>query len=201
MAQSRVLDVGASFGGFVTEAQTAGFKVTASDINPDCVDYIKTQGVEAYAASSLMQLPKLCFDAITMLDVAGYFDDQRAELSRAREMLRDGGWLVIRTTNKLWMVRLAVMLSRFTRRRGRKLFNRAVVDTVYVQDPKTLCRLLRDCGFKRIEIEPDTTYHAQNIKLDAKAAYATGSLLSRIFRRPVFVPGVFVWAQCSSNGR
>ncbi len=201
LARRSILDVGASFGGFLTEAQAAGFKVTASDINPECVSYIKAQGVEAYSASSLSQLPKLCFDAITMLDVAGYFDNQRAEFERAREMLSEGGWLVIRTTNKLWMVRLAMMLSRFARQYGRRLFNRAVVDTVYVQDTGTLCRLLRDCGFKRVEIEPDATYHAQSVKLDAKAAYATGTLFSKVVGRPVIVPGVFVWAQCSSNGQ
>jgi len=129
-----VLDVGASFGGFLTEAQSAGLKPWAIDINPNCVDYLNSRGIRAFNHSSLTDFTGVEeeFGAITMLDVQYYFRNQRAELEKARDLLKRNKWLVIRTSNTLWAVRLATILSKLSSSFGQKLFRRAVVDHGFV---------------------------------------------------------------------
>ena len=194
-----ILDVGASFGGFLLEAQSAGFKPWAIDINPNCVDYVKSKGIPAFNLSCLSQMPdsNLKFDAVTMLDVQYYFRDQRAELETARDLLKPDKWLVIRTTNKLWAVRLATMLARVSVTESRKLFGRAVVDHAFVQSAASLEHLLRDCGFHNITMEPDKTRLIQGYRWDTKITYALGAAASRLAGRPCLVPGIIVWAQRS----
>ena len=197
LAGANVLDVGASFGGFLKEAQAAGFNPSAIDINPECVDYLRSQGFAAFQASSLTRAsaPKASFDAITMLDVSYYFKDQRVEFESARDILRPRGWLVLRTTNKLWAVWLSTVLSRFSAKRAQELFARAVVDHSFVQSASCLKKVLQNCGYSEIVIEPDKTRIVQDVRWDTKAAYAAGVVLSKIARRSVLVPGIIAWAR------
>ncbi len=198
LSGANVLDVGASFGGFLKEAQAEGFKPSATDINPDCVRYLQSQGFAAFQASSLMRAsaPKSSFDAITMLDVSYYFKDQRAEFESARTLLKPRGWLVLRTTNKLWAVWLSTVLSKVSARRAQTLFARAVVDHAFVQSASSLKCVLQNCGYLEIFIAPDKTHIVQDVRWDAKAAYVAGVALSKIARRTLLVPGIIAWARC-----
>jgi SAM-dependent methyltransferase len=191
-----ILDVGASFGGFLLEAQSFGFKPWAVDINSNCVDYVKSKGIPALKGSGLSELPDFedKFEAITMLDVQYYFGDQRTELERARELLKPNKWLVIRTTNKLWAVWFATMVARISPIRAQKLFGRAVVDHAFVQSAASLGRLLRSCGFRTVTIEPDRT-RSDGFRWDSRVMYALGTVVSKLLGRPCLVPGVIVWAQ------
>ena len=195
---ANVLDVGASFGGFLEEARAAGFNPTAIDINPDCVEYLVSQGFRAFQASSLVRAPvsKSSLDAITMLDVSYYFRDQKAEFESARDLLKPRGWLVLRTTNKLWAVWIAAILSKVSTRHAQALFARAVVDHLFVQSANSLRRVLEDCGYLEIDVEPDKTRIFQDVRWDAKAAYVAGVALSKIAQRTLLVPGVIAWARC-----
>jgi 2-polyprenyl-3-methyl-5-hydroxy-6-metoxy-1,4-benzoquinol methylase len=197
LSGSHILDVGASFGGFMEVARNAGFKTSAVDINPDCVEYLRGNGFEAFQASSLANLTaeEFAFNAISMLDVSYYFKDQRREFQRARALLKPDGWLVVRTTNKRWLISMAISLAKIRRKWAQRLFSRAVVDHAFVQSVNSLKVVLQDCGYREIFIEPDKTHLIPDAGWDAKVTYALGIFLSKIARRPVLVPGIIVWAQ------
>jgi 2-polyprenyl-3-methyl-5-hydroxy-6-metoxy-1,4-benzoquinol methylase len=197
LAGGNLLDVGASFGGFLSEARAAGFRSSAVDINPDCVEYLQSNGFTAFQASSLadLDLGKSGFDAITMIDVPYYFKDQAGEFKTARELLKPGGWLVVRTTNKRWAVWISTILAKVRAEWAQKLFARAVVDHAFVQSAGSLRSVLRNCGYREVFIEPDRTHIIQDVAWEAKAAYIFGMILSKIARRPLLVPGVIVWAR------
>lgn len=197
LSGGELLDVGASFGGFLTEARAAGFKSSAVDINPDCVEYLQSNGFKAFQASSLAEvsLQKSGFDVVTMLDVPYYFRDQALEFQTARDLLKPGGWLVLRTTNKRWAVWMATMLAKFHPKLAQKLFVRSVVDHAFVQSAGSLRKVLQDSGFRDIFMEPDRTHIIQDVSWDAKAAYIFGIVLSKIARRPLLVPGIIAWAR------
>jgi 2-polyprenyl-3-methyl-5-hydroxy-6-metoxy-1,4-benzoquinol methylase len=196
LAGGDVLDVGASFGGFTSEAHAAGFKSSAMDINPDCVDYLQTIGFEAFQAASLSDLSRKGsrFDAVTMLDVQYYFKDQAAEFESARELLKPGGWLVVRTTNKLWAVRLCIILSKVFAAKAQSLFSRTVLDHAFIQSGGSLKRILQECGFQEVSLEPDRT-HVIDVRWDTQALYGIGRVISKIAGRTVLVPGIIVWAR------
>lgn len=196
LAGGELLDVGASFGGFLAEAREHGFKTSAVDINPDCVRHLQSNGFTAFQASSLADLgmQKSRFDAITMIDVPYYFRDQAREFASARDFLKPGGWLVVRTTNKRWAVWTSIILAKFHFRSAQKLFARAVVDHAFVQSAGSLRKVLQDCGYRDIYMEPDRTHIIQDVHWDAKAAYICGMLLSKIARQPLLVPGIIAWA-------
>lgn len=192
-----LLDVGASFGGFLAEARAAGFRPSAVDLNPHCIDHLQSKGFPAFQASTLaeLNLPAAGYDAITMIDVPYYFKDQSSEFKMARELLKPGGWLVLRTTNKRWLVWLSTLLAHIYPKLAHKIFARAVVDHAFVQSADSLKTTLEKCEFSEIIIEPDRTHMIQEVSLDAKLAYIIGTLLSKIMRRPVLVPGVIAWAR------
>jgi 2-polyprenyl-3-methyl-5-hydroxy-6-metoxy-1,4-benzoquinol methylase len=198
LAGGRVLDVGTSFGGFLIEARAAGFDGSGTDINPACVEHARSMGFETHKIASLTQFPSSGrqFDAVTILDVACYFADQPAELKKASELLRPGGWLVMRVTNKKWLIPVATLASKISKRLGRRLYRRALVDHAFIQAPSSLKRVLEDCGYRDVTIEPDTTHTlVPGVKMDSRAMYALGGLASKLGRRPLMVPGVFVWAR------
>jgi SAM-dependent methyltransferase len=201
LASGNILDVGASFGGFLTQARAAGFTATAVDINPSCVEYLQSQGFEAIQGSSLagLELGSSGFDVITMIDVPYYFRDQPLEFEKAKALLKPGGYLVVRTTNKRWAIWLARVLAPIRPKWAQGLFARAVVDHAFVQSVGSLSRVLKQCGYAEIFIEPDRTHITQDVSWDAKAAYVFGMSISAIVRRVVLVPGIIVWARRPQN--
>jgi SAM-dependent methyltransferase len=199
LSRKKVLDVGASFGGFVRVAREKEFETSATDLNPDCVKYLQSNGFKAFRSLSLgaLDLPDSSFDAITMLDVSYYFRNQKLEFENAERLLKPGGLLVVRTTNKSWAIWVSTILMKIRPAWAQRLFRRAVVDHAFVQSVGSLRRLLKECGYDKVIVEPDRTHLQEQVSWDAKVAYLLGTILSFIIRRPVLVPGVIVWARTS----
>jgi 2-polyprenyl-3-methyl-5-hydroxy-6-metoxy-1,4-benzoquinol methylase len=95
----RLLDVGAAAGFFMDEARSAGWSVEGIDISPEMSQQGREQlgleivtGLFQHAAYS-----PASFDAVTMWDYIEHSIDPASDLSKAAEVLRPGGILMLST--------------------------------------------------------------------------------------------------------
>jgi 2-polyprenyl-3-methyl-5-hydroxy-6-metoxy-1,4-benzoquinol methylase len=93
-----LLDVGAYIGVFVEVAQQAGWRATGVEPSAWAAAEARKRDLDIIDGTLASDaLGERRFDVITMWDVIEHFDDPAAELARAYERLRPGGWLVAHT--------------------------------------------------------------------------------------------------------
>jgi len=95
----RLLDVGASFGHFLAQAQSR-FEAYGIELNARAVAWsVGRFGVRNQVASVYELPPGLprLFEAITMWDVIEHLDDPRRALATCYERLAPGGWIFLST--------------------------------------------------------------------------------------------------------
>jgi 2-polyprenyl-3-methyl-5-hydroxy-6-metoxy-1,4-benzoquinol methylase len=142
---SRVLDVGCGNGEFLAAAAEAGYVVAGIDISPAAAELCRTRGFNAVAGDFLHTAFPEPFDVITMWDVVEHLTEPAAFLSRALELLRPDGYLVMKTPavseEIFWMVGKAPFLA------GAVLH----VDHVQFFSPESFGRLGSDMGFASVE--------------------------------------------------
>lgn len=94
----RLLDVGAYIGIFVEVAQAAGWQAEGIEPSHWAVGQAARAGLKVKQGTlSTGEFASESFDVITMWDVIEHFDDPCQELSRAFELLKPGGVLVVHT--------------------------------------------------------------------------------------------------------
>lgn len=112
---ARLLDVGSAHGHFLYWAREAGYSVSGFEISDSasaCAAELLGPGVIRYAADLGSAGYSPCaFDVITMLDVLYYSREPLSLLRKAFDLLRSGGHLLIRLTNRLWARRLLWRLN------------------------------------------------------------------------------------------
>ncbi len=94
----RLLDVGAYIGVFVEVAQQAGWDACGVEPSAWAVAIAHRGGlpvVEGTLDSPILQ--GKMFDLITMWDVIEHVDDPQAELRKAFQLLKPGGWIAVHT--------------------------------------------------------------------------------------------------------
>lgn len=96
-AGGRILDVGCGNGEFMAAAVEAGYQVVGTDISVPAVELCRSRGLNAVAGDFLTLPFEGTFDAVTMWDVIEHLTDPAAFVSRARSLLRPGGYLVVKT--------------------------------------------------------------------------------------------------------
>ena len=90
-----LLDVGAATGFFVSLANRAGFKASGVELSDFAAAQGRKKGLDIQTGT--LSDVKNTFDVITMLDVIEHVPDPKKELSRAGEMVRKGGIIVVNT--------------------------------------------------------------------------------------------------------
>ena len=94
----KLLDVGAYIGVFVEIAQRAGWDASGVEPSSWAVEIAKSRHVPViYGTLDSPQVQGQQFDAITMWDVIEHVDDPRAELRKAFDLLKPGGWIAVHT--------------------------------------------------------------------------------------------------------
>lgn len=93
-----LLDVGCGGGDFLAAASEFGYVARGVDISEAAVARCRERGLEAHAGDFLtLGLPP--FDCVTMWDLVEHLPDPQAFLRRAFEVVRPGGYLVVKTPN------------------------------------------------------------------------------------------------------
>lgn len=93
-----LLDVGAYIGVFVEIAAAAGWQATGVEPSAWAAAEAQRRGVDVlHGTQDAPALNGRSFDAITMWDVIEHVDDPSAEMGKAFDLLKPGGWLVVHT--------------------------------------------------------------------------------------------------------
>jgi SAM-dependent methyltransferase len=136
----RLLDVGASFGHFLAQAQ-AQFEAYGIELNARAVAWsIDRFGVRNEVASLYELPPDLprAFQAITMWDVIEHLDDPHRALAACRDRLAPGGWLFLSTPDAGSLIARAL---------GKRWYYQDPLQHINLFSRRNLRRVLRDSGF------------------------------------------------------
>lgn len=170
--RGRLLDVGCGTGEFVEDACSHGWDAVGIESSCLAAEFARDQKrlPVHHAVLQSAPFPAQSFSAVTLLDVLEHLRDPREELYWVRDLLRDGGIVVVRVPNTVF-----------------HLIRTRVCDMLRIADqglqmryhlnhftPGTLARLLRTVGFEVLSIEvgaPETKAHAAWASPNAKRLY------------------------------
>lgn len=141
---ARLLDVGCGNGEFLAVARDAGYEVTGVDVSTAARDLCASRGLDVRVGDLRVAeiLGEARFDVITFWDVLEHLPDPRSFLRAARNRLRPGGHVLIKTPGTSpTTVRVAAAVPRAA---GALL--QAPSHVQYFQRP-AVDRLLDDAGF------------------------------------------------------
>ena len=180
-AESRILDVGCSFGGILVEARKRGFDCAGIDIVPEAIEWMKQEGFRAEVCSTLANCGLYSHeqpaDVISVLDAHIYWPDQPAELRAAWNLLRDDGLLVIRALTKSAFVTTGRAVESVSPALSKKLIRRAIADHRFSMPLKSLLRTIQQSGFEVLSASPKGAQYAPDMPPGVRAAFAIGSVL------------------------
>jgi len=93
-----LLDVGAYIGVFVEIAAAAGWQATGVEPSAWAAAEARRRGLDVlFGTQDAEELQGRQFDVITMWDVIEHVDNPSAEIAKAYNLLKPGGWLVLHT--------------------------------------------------------------------------------------------------------
>lgn len=143
---SRVLDIGCAAGYFLQVMRKEGHSVLGIEPSTSIAQIARKElGDETVFVGDLDDAPesrgyrKGSFDLVTMWDVIEHIPDPQAALRTVRQLLNKGGRLLLETQN---------VQSRWAKLLGRRWHHYKHEEHLYHFDPKTMTRLLSDCGFR-----------------------------------------------------
>jgi SAM-dependent methyltransferase len=177
-----LVDVGCSYGGFLMEAQKAGYKVGGIDIVPEAVEYVNGLGIPCEVSSNIAEISMVGdagLDIVSILDANCYWPNQIEELRHANAKLKPGGVLAMRVVDKSWMFALGVRLRKINERFGERLAWKAVNDHRFSMPFQSLLAVVRDLGFETLYARPKGALHSSGSSLAVKLAFAVGDVVWR----------------------
>jgi 2-polyprenyl-3-methyl-5-hydroxy-6-metoxy-1,4-benzoquinol methylase len=137
---NRILDVGCATGEFLLAAKARGWKVYGVETSPIAAEQARrlTGGTIHAGTLDTADFPDGYFDVVTLWDVIEHLQDPRAYLERVGRLLRSSGILSVTTPN---------IRSVAFRLLGPSWIPVGPNDHLYYFAPRTLARLLSECGF------------------------------------------------------
>lgn len=149
-ANARMLDIGCAAGYFLHVAAQRGHDVHGVELSAAIAgEAIKLLGRERVFVGTLdgaiaaRSWTTHSFDFVTLWDVIEHLPEPQAVLTRARELLKPGGRLLLETQN---------VASRWARLLGRRWHHYKHDEHLYHFSPATIRRLLDDCGFRPLAL-------------------------------------------------
>jgi SAM-dependent methyltransferase len=142
----RVLEVGCAAGFFLAAAKEAGYEGHGIEVSGSILaharDVLKLENLFQGTMAQYRGTPK-SFDAIAMWDVIEHLADPLADLARARELLKDTGFLFVQTQDVDSLARRVL---------GAKWPHFKQLEHIYHFSKKTITKLLDRAGFEVVEI-------------------------------------------------
>ncbi len=141
---NRILEVGAGRGWFLEEAANQGWETWAVEINRDALRHLENRKIDHIITQPAEELDaQVPVDIIRMWDVIEHLRSPRRALERVHRVLRPGGLFRLSTTN-------FTCLSRWVN--GPEWIYLNGTDHIFLFDPFSIERLLRENGFADINI-------------------------------------------------
>jgi len=192
----RLLDVGCGEGTFLQAAKHRGWQVNGTEISSYAAQAASTiLGVEIFCGELVdAPYPPCSFDMITLWHVLEHTRDPMAVLTKARELLKSDGLLIIAVPNvNNFLMQIAYCLVR-----GRKLKLFSPHDRevhLYHFSPVTIKAYLQKSGFEVVKLFPDFGI-----------VQITKKILNWISILPYYLAGIKIfdameiWAMPASSG-
>jgi 2-polyprenyl-3-methyl-5-hydroxy-6-metoxy-1,4-benzoquinol methylase len=142
---NRILEIGAGSGWFLAEAGRARWETWAVEVNRKSLSFLELQGIDRIVAQSAedFDAPEGSMDVVRVWDVIEHLQSPQRAMEKAHEVLRPGGAMFLATTN---FASLSRMIS------GPEWVYINGADHIYLFEPATITRLLRERGFAQIRI-------------------------------------------------
>jgi SAM-dependent methyltransferase len=176
-SKGKVLDVGAGAGVHSIELMDRGMDVTAIDISPGAVDYMKSLGIDA-VQSSFLNFKSGKFDTIIMLmngiGVVGKLSNLKRSLEHAKKLLNTGGVLYCDSSDvkylyededgSFWMDLASEYYGNFRFQMSYKQAKSAWFDWLYV-DYDSLHTIATEVGFTSRKLYEEENHYLAELVL------------------------------------
>jgi SAM-dependent methyltransferase len=198
-----LLDFGCGFGEFLNLARDAGWTPSGFDLNAAAVRAASEKGFDVRCGDALEKagFPEGSFAAVTAIDSLCCSWEPYETLRTFHRLLRPGGVLAMRLTNKRFALGLARMLSRRGPERDARVSG-ILLGQFHTIGLDSLTEVLRELGFDRIAIESRAiTAPWATLPGSTRLAYGAADLVSRLtFSKVDLSPGVLLFAQATARG-
>jgi 2-polyprenyl-3-methyl-5-hydroxy-6-metoxy-1,4-benzoquinol methylase len=189
-----LLDIGCAFGHFLDCAAEHGYKPYGAEVSKEMAVLLRRRRDYPISSRPLddLQLPESKFDVVTFIDSFYYFENPLETLRQCHKLIKPGGELLMRVTNRNGMARLYRSASALTFR-GRRLMEMpfwTTDDAISCHSHRSLAKLMNKTGFRIIKL----TGLEKGKKIDSfglRAFYQLTSALAQLTcERICLTPGV-----------
>lgn len=189
-----LLDVGCSFGHFLDCAVECGYRPFGTEVSEETADLLRKRRDYPVSSKPLddLRLPEEQFDVITFVDSLYYFENPLESLRQCHKLLKPGGELLIRVTNRNGIARLHRLAYALTFR-GRGLVEMpfwTTDDSISCHSRRSLGKLMNKTGFRIVKL----TCLEKGKKIESfglRTFYQLTGTLARItYNRICLTPGI-----------
>ena len=153
VSPGRVLDIGCAFGFFLDVASENGWETYGVEISEYAARHIGDRHNVSIGELSEAKFPDNSFDLITLWDVIEHVANPPELLAESHRILKEDGLLFVNLPNKDDLF-LKVKSTLYRLMGGRAIRLRGhFTHHIYYFSPRTIERLLSQCGFRIVKME------------------------------------------------
>lgn len=193
-----VLDIGCAFGHFLDCAVERGYRPFGTEVSEEMADLLCRRRDYPVSTRPLhnLQLPEKQFDVITFVDSFYYFEKPLESLRQCHKLLKPGGELLMRVTNRNGIARLHRLASTLKFWRGGlvEMPFWTTDDAISCHSRRSLTKLMSKTGFRIVKLT--CLERSKNIdSVGMRFFYWITSAIARItYERICLTPGIICLA-------
>jgi len=153
-----VLDLGCNFGHFLRRAAHAGWTPSGFEPNIVAAETARTSGFDVRSGWLLrdVDFAESYFAAVTVIDVLAFVWNPLETLQTTYRLLRPGGVIAMRISNKRLVLGLARALTAAGAARDARI-STLLQGQFHSMGLNSLSRIMREIGFRAVRIQPNAT--------------------------------------------